>query len=199
MQRLTCAVCSVCSLALLPVRPQPSLIHHRPTPKLLSSPVAPSTPPAPRPDTHCTPYDILTSSSSRQSSPPVGACGRALFPSPDCQPSNPRTCTGGSRNPRPSQQPQRRTTQERDLSPATNSLLTYHQIPQHGYTRTPWRPRHGQPIRAVQVGSAWYVSRTRMADAEAWVRACANNAAGESAVGKVLLVPVAIKHHTPSS
>lgn len=35
----------------------------------------------------------------------VGPCGRALFPSPDCQPLNPRTCTGGSRNSRPSNNP----------------------------------------------------------------------------------------------
>lgn len=125
MQRLTCAVSSVCILPRLPLTPapasspaQPSLIHHRPPPKLLSSPVAPSTPPSPEPDTLRYPNLVILQSSSH---PPPVACGRALFPSPDCRTSNLPTCTGGSRNPR-TPNPKRR-------SIPTTAALPRNQLP----------------------------------------------------------------------
>lgn len=154
------------------------------------------------PDTHYNPCGILTSSSFRQSSP-----GRRLW-----------TCTLSKPRRLPTFQPanlqrwitnsQAFPTTPSDLLPkdgislAASNFLPHHTtkyLTQHGYTRTSWRPRHGQPIRAVQTGPAWYVPLSRVAEAEAWVGACANNAAGESAVGKVLPFPVAIKHHAPSS
>lgn len=134
MQHLTCAVGSVCSLPLLlpasqPVRPQPSPAQPNSSSSAQASFITRCTINASitsNPDTHYTPlrYPDLVILQA------VIHPGRRLWTCTLSKPRLPtfqlRTCTGGSRNPRPSQQPQRRTYQGRDLSRSEHPPPTPH-------------------------------------------------------------------------
>lgn len=151
------------------------------------------------PDTCYTPYGIygLTSSPPRQS-PPLSPANLRSFQAQTANLSKLPTCTGASRNPRP----------PNPIGGLPKRTASLSQQPSSSYAaKSPtWLledPLAPEAWATASRSSSWYclvcVSQQSGGGRGLGGAMCANNAAGESAVGKVLPDPVAIKTHTSSS